>query len=547
MRILLRRKASLLGITCLGVLLTLLVTSARPHVYQSRASLEIQAFNENFLNLRDIYPAAAPSADAALYVQTQVELLQQDPLIEQVARKFHLEERPEFQPPDAFLNKLHQVIRVVPLRNSRIVQIVCDARDASLAAGLANTLARTFIDQSTETRQRAARQTYESLRLRLEEIRPRRVPQKTRTAQPDPNRGPLPAKADEDRLLYEAMLQKANDARMALNVRQSNIRLIGPAEPAARPYKPNLALNLVIGALGGLVLAIGCVMLQEQNMSVLHSPGEAEAYLALPELGAIPNHGARRSPALSFFDSDKGRLRVERAVLEQPSSHLSESFRATLASILSAPHTGEDRQNIVFTSSRPMEGKTTVVCNLGLALAGIGSQVLLIDGDMRRPRLHKIFDQANAWGLSDLLREWNSIQELPLNVIAKNVAPNLYLLPGGTSTDEAPGILYTSRISRLLARCREEFDYALVDAPPCLEFADARNMARYADGLVLVVRAKHTDRRTAQAAVQGLEYHGIRVTGLILNGWDPASAMPAFIPSSAGSRQSIGCDWKPLL
>src|SRR4029077_172059 len=134
----------------------------------------------------------------------------------------------------------------------------------------------------------------------------------------------------------------------------------------------------------------------------------------------------------------------------------------------------------------------TVVCNLGFALAGIGSQVLLIDGDMRRPQLHRIFDQVNGWGLSDVLREWNSIQELPLNVIAKNVAPNLYLLPGGTSTDEIPGILYASRMSNLLARCRGEFDYVLVDAPPCLEFADAGNMARYADGLVLVVRARYT-------------------------------------------------------
>src|SRR4029077_1880178 len=119
------------------------------------------------------------------YVQTQAELLQQDLLIEQVALKFHLERKTEFQPPAAFLSKLHQDIRVVPLRNSRIIQIVCDARDASLAADLANTLAQTFIDQSTETRQRAARQTYESLRLELEQRKPGLLRQEGRVAQPD--------------------------------------------------------------------------------------------------------------------------------------------------------------------------------------------------------------------------------------------------------------------------------------------------------------------------------------------------------------------------
>ena len=187
-----------------------------------------------------------------------------------------------------------------------------------------------------------------------------------------------------------------------------------------------------------------------------------------------------------------------------------------------------------------MEGKTTVVSNLGFALAGIGRRVLLIDGDMRRPQLHRIFDQANGWGLSDVLREWNSIEELPLKVLVKKTTvPNLYLLPGGASTDDIPGLLYSGRLTKLLARFREEFDYVLVDAPPCLEFTDARNMARCADGLVLVVRAGYTERKTAQAAVQRLECDGIRVTGVILNGWDPSRSDLYGYPVPRLGRQGI--------
>ncbi len=512
MRILRRRKATLLWITCIGALGALLITSRQPHVYQSRASLEVQTFNENFLALRDIYPTATSSFDAGLYVQTQVELLQQDSLIQEAARKLHLGERPEFQPPAALVGKVRQHVRIVPLRNSRIVQVVCDARDAQLAADLANTLAGTFIEQSIETRQRAARQTYESLREQLDELRRELLqPVARAAAKAGAAEGldPGTSEVEANRRFYEAMLQKANDARMASVVGQSNILLIAPAEPASRPYKPNLQLNLALGTLGGLVLAIGWVLLQEQNTPALHAPGEAGTYLALPELGAIPNDGAN------------GKLRVERAVLEQASSSLSESFRSTLASILS--RNGESPHVLVVTSSRPMEGKTTVVSNLGIALAEIGGKVLLIDGDMRRPQLHRIFDQSNGWGLSDLLREGSATNELPRDVpVNKTAVPHLYLLPSGASTDNIFGLLYSGRMSQILSRFREEFDYVLVDAPPCLEFADARNMARYADGLVLVVRANYTGRKTAQAAVHRLDCDGIRVTGVVLNRWDPS-------------------------
>jgi receptor protein-tyrosine kinase len=170
-----------------------------------------------------------------------------------------------------------------------------------------------------------------------------------------------------------------------------------------------------------------------------------------------------------------------------------------------------------------MEGKTTVVSNLGIALAEISGRVLLIDGDMRRPRLHKVFDQANSWGLSDVLSEKNAIEDLKLDVLVKKTAiPHLYLLPSGACSDNIFGLLCSGRMARLLPRFRQEFDYVLVDAPPCLEFADARIMARHAEGLLLVVRADYTEKKTAQAAVQRLSSDGIPVMGVILNRWDPS-------------------------
>ena len=429
-------------------------------------------------------------------------------------------------------------LQIVSSRGSSIIRIVTQARDPQLAADLANTLAQTFIEQSIEARQGAALQTYASLSRDLREIRKKVL--KSEAELGVYRRGSssaLKREVDGNREFYEAMSRRADEAGVASTVRQSNVRLVGPAEPAAHPYKPNVPLNLLMGMFGGLALAIGYVMLQEQTNSSLRAPGEAGAYLTLPELGAIPKAENGRFAPLGFLGAGNGKSHVERASLEQPSSGVSESFRATLASILSTSHNGDHPRTFVVTSSRPMEGKTTVVSNLGIALAEIGNKVLLIDADLRRPRLHKVFDQINSWGLSDVLREKNAIEELPLEVLVKKTAvPRLYLLPSGTSTDNIFGLLWSGRMARLLPRFRQEFDYVLVDAPPCLEFADARIIARYAERLLLVVRADYTDKKTAQAAVQRLLLDGIPVMGVIFNYWDPTQTD---LYGYAGYRQEL--------
>jgi succinoglycan biosynthesis transport protein ExoP len=559
-RVLYRHKTSLLWIAGLGILVAAILSAIQPRIYRSQASIQIQGINDNFLNFRDIYPTTAPSADNAVYVQTQAEMLRQDALIEQVVRKLHLEEQLEFRyvsrPWNGFSAKaaslrpatwaavenVKENLQIVPSRGSSIIRIEYEARDPQLASDIANTLAQTFIEQSIEARQHAAGQTLASLSLELEALRKTILKSETALAYGrGPGKGglrpsvigpgPLPwempnafkRELDGNRQFYEVISRRVDEARVASNVRQSNVRLVGPAQPAAHPHKPNVPLNLAIGMFGGMALAIGYVMLREQTSSVLHSPGEAGAYLALPELGAIPKATNRKFAVLGFLGAGIKTLPVERASLEQPSSSLSEAFRGTLTAILSAGHNVDHPRILVVTSSRPMEGKTTVVSNLGIALAEIGSKVLLIDGDLRRPRLHKVFDQINSWGLSDMLREKNAIEELPLDALVKRTTiPHLHLLPSGTCVDNIFGLLCSGRMARLLPRFRQEFDYVLVDAPPCLEFADARIMAWYAETLLLVVRADYTDRKTAQAAVRRLSLDGTPVMGVILNYWDPS-------------------------
>jgi succinoglycan biosynthesis transport protein ExoP len=565
LRILYRRKAILMYVVGAGILAAGLISLAQPRWYRSEAALEIQGTNENFLNTRDIYPTVASSADSSgIYVQTQAEILQQNALLEQVVKKLHLDTRQEFRRAPHFWDKstrltgrdsaspdIHNAaeivknnLAIVPSRASRIIRIICDARDPQIAADVANALAQIFIDQNIEARHHAAQQTHASLRLQLAELKNQllkseaqlvAVGQQLRFAlgARSPGGSILVAEAayntlkrevESDRRFYETMSQRANDASIAAAVRQSNIAFVGAAQPSAHPYKPNLSLNVAIGMFGSFILGIGWVMLREQTNPFLRTPGDAGMCLTLPELGAIPQVSNLGLTALAFH-SKRGKVDVDLAVMEPQLLDLTEAFRSTLASILSASRDGHQANVFLITSPRPMEGKTTVVSNLAIGLAEIGNKVLLIDGDMRRPQLHKVFDQSNSWGLSDVLRETNAVEVLPLDVLVKKTAvPGIYLLPSGVCAENVFGLLWSSCLKRLLPRFRKEFDYVLLDAPPCLEFADARIMARYADQLLLVVRANYTDRRAAQVAVQRLLLDGISVMGVILNRCDPAES-----------------------
>ncbi len=521
LRALYRRKATLAGLTCLGFLAAAAITALQPRMYQASASLELQPLNDGYLDLRNVYPAGNPTSDTPIYVQTQAEILQQDNLIEQVARKLNLESRPEYRSPGGIVSRLRRDIRAVPVRNSRLLLVIGEASSPWLAADLANTLAEAYIQQSTQARQDAARQTYQSLLPQLAELR------RSLHLPADGGKGAsaLPGSA-ADRKFYDATLETALQAWLASRISSTNIRLVNAAVPPRAPSKPNWPLNLSIGLAGGLLLAVASVLMQEQHKRVLRAPGDAATCLELPELGAIPQAGTWIPGVLLLDGHRNGRPRIERAVMEERAG-VPEAFRATAASILAAGRNGSHPRVLVVTSCQPMEGKTTIVSNLGIALAAVNRKVLLIDADMRRPRLHKVFDEANSWGLSDVLSEKNAIDELPLDVLAKKTAiPGLYLLPSGASAENVFGLLHSERMSRLLPLFREQFDFVLVDAPPCMEFADARIIGRYAEQLLLVVRANHTDRRAVHAAVQRFRLDGIPLMGIVLNRWDPAPGDP---------------------
>jgi capsular exopolysaccharide synthesis family protein len=356
----------------------------------------------------------------------------------------------------------------------------------------------------------------------------------------------LMREAETNRHLYELTLQKGKEASIASALRASEARVIDGANPPSEPFKPVLVINLAAGLIGGLVFGSAFAIMRDRLSATIHLSSSLPLPISVRELGVIPSaknervlnaDTAKRTklPVGRFLSlgsqlqesrSERPENRLALTTKNQSNSIMAEAIRATMASILfsSDSHT-RSPQIIVITSPSPKEGKTTILCNLGIALAEINHRVLLIDADMRIPRLHGIFDVDNSWGLSNVLQSRQPIKDFtPEQLALETGVPGLWVLPSGSLRANLSTLLYSPRLPELLARCRYDFSAILIDAPPILNVPDARILSRAADSAVLVFRAPTTTRDEATAAMMCLEEDGTPILGTILNDWDPQNS-----------------------
>jgi polysaccharide biosynthesis transport protein len=344
---------------------------------------------------------------------------------------------------------------------------------------------------------------------------------------------------DSNRRLYEVMLQRVKEASLATAMRDSNVLVVDRASPPLRPYRPSLPMNSAIGLFSGIFLGFGFILFRERIDRRISAPGDAQVCLDVPELGVIPFdqsnvpvpilnrlHASRPVASLPEKASEFSRDDCpELATWKRKPSLIAECARTTLTSILLPSQDRDAPRVIVLTSPLPGDGKTTVGCNLTIAMAEIGRKVLLVDGDRRRPRLHKVFGVPNNWGLSDVLCADIALETAPLWQLARETkVSGLSLLPGGSCGVTPSKLFYSPRMGTLLERLRKEFDMVMIDAPPMIHLADARVLGRLADGVILVVRAGQTTTESALFARQRFAEDGTRVLGTVLNSWDPKTS-----------------------
>ena len=300
--------------------------------------------------------------------------------------------------------------------------------------------------------------------------------------------------------LYENLMQRAKETSVSSELKSSNIRVIDRAERPRDAVSPRKGLNLLLGLLSGMVLAIGLTFFFEYLDSRLKTPEEVKAHLGLPALGMVPALAPK---------SWKGR---------EPLIHIgvppgfAEAFRTIRTNVLFSS-AEEGSRALVITSTGPGEGKTTVASNLAIGFAQAGQRVLLIDADMRRPRVHEVFGRRQEPGLSNVMVGNAKASQS----VHKTGVPGLWLLAAGHLPPNPAELLGSQRFRDFVTSLKEHFDLILIDSPPVMAVTDAVIAAHAANGVVFVVGSEMTSRQAARAAVEHLEQGRVHFVGAILN------------------------------
>jgi len=337
------------------------------------------------------------------------------------------------------------------------------------------------------------------------------------------------------RAIYNRLQQEYSSMSILAAVPSNTVRVIDPAVPLHIPSKPQPVKDMGTMTGFGAALAAGILVLKEtirvKKLSrVFASPGDSFPVLNIPELGTIPafqlDGSLRRPVPFSLKALRPGNRREHVAVPDLTSwskqPFLAESIRHAVTSILVRSN-HQSHQMLVVTSASPEEGKTTLIGNLGVAMAETGRRVLMIDADLRAPRLHNLFRLDRKQGLSDIYTRDFPVDSIPLNEYIKDTnIPNLFLLSSGEMELQKLGeMLFSRRIRELFSRLRNEYDYVLIDTAPTLQFSDARLLGQVSDGVILIVRSGVSSRDNVQLTARRIAEDGIPIVGTILNHWQP--------------------------
>jgi capsular exopolysaccharide synthesis family protein len=349
------------------------------------------------------------------------------------------------------------------VNTERIQLRIAAAEEGSLGAALDEAKAQLLARQSVTT-------DYESLRLDVQRARD----------------------------LFDTLSKRDDELDLAASTQLNNVRIIEAARPSDSPIKPDIPLNLMIalvsGLLGGVVLALARAQLDD----TIRSPMDIAAFVRVPYLGLVPELREVSDPA-------------ERALYthRHPKSAAAECMRA-IRTMLELNPAGVGLRRLLVTSAVASEGKTESSVRLAVSYANLGRRVLLVDADLRRPRIHRVFETDRETGLSDLLNG-RPVEPRPTEV------PNVWVLPAGGSVERPNELLASDAMARCLDEWSARFDLVLLDTPPAQVLSDAMLLSRRVDGVVLVIRNEAVSRQLVRDTVRRLQQVGAPIIGVVVN------------------------------
>lgn len=299
-----------------------------------------------------------------------------------------------------------------------------------------------------------------------------------------------------NRALYEGLLQRYKEIGVAGGVGTNNVSIIDPALEPLVPSAPNMPINLALALMLGLVSSAAAIIVLEQIASSRIRPTEVQGKLGIPLLGSTPR--------VDENEHD-----------EEASGELSEAYFSTLTSIQFSTEQGAPKTMLV-TSAQKGEGKSTTANRIATDLAGLGQKVLLVDGDLRSPSVHKMFGKQLGTGVSDYLANRTDLA----GVVIESGIENLALVTGGTIPPNPAKLLSGDRIESFFEEASKQYDHVVIDGPPVLGLADAPLLSRHAGGTLFVVEAQRTNAARARQAVNRLLNAQARLVGAIVTKFD---------------------------
>ena len=328
--------------------------------------------------------------------------------------------------------------------------------------------------------------------------------------------------------LYKALLERMGETTVASTMVPGNVAIIDPPEAPYDPYLPKPLIFLFLSGVMGLFLGVGLAFLTEYLDNSIKTTEEVERVVQLPSLGMVPlylnDHStvsrdhitATLRQLLPWGDKHNGETFPTRdldlMMLKHPRSAMSEAIRHLRTSLMLSVSEGPP-EVIVVTSPHPREGKSTITVNLAIALAQDGRRVALLDCDLRKPRVHEIFQVDNDPGLTSYLSGNCSMAE----ILKSTEVDNLVFVPAGPVPPNPAELLNSQAYKNLLQKLRREFNHLIIDTPPTLGFADARVLALQADGVLLVAKHQSTSKDAGRLARQYFSQVNAKMLGMVLN------------------------------
>ena len=434
------------------------------------------------------WAAYRASSDANRLMNTYVTIATTGPVLAELMERLGLDEPPQIE------------VEILPY--TELMQITAEDPDPILAALAPNTLAEILIYRTEELYSGSGRSAQEILSVQLEQIEHEldqaRREYETLVAQSPDDAERITAASRSIGVkeeTYTMLLEQYEQARLREAMQANMLSIVEPAVAPRTPSKPRKALNIALGFVAGLVGGIGLSFLFENLDTTLYATEQIREVAELPIIGQIPT--ARRRQQVALFNGH---------------SPQREAFRRLRTNIFTLDHDAPPRALLV-TSAEPREGKSTIAANLALAIAQSGRNVIVVDGDLRKPTLHRAFDLSNEIGLSSVLKGEATLDE----AVQDSKIPGVQVLTSGPLPPNPAELIDSPRMTELIEQLARRCDMILLDAPSILAVTDAAVLASATDGVVLVVGRTQARREAVQAACRHLADVKARPIGVVVN------------------------------